>query len=463
MTASRHALPRRTFLRLGSRLAAVAALGPLLAACSPEAGGPGGASTTTSSAARTSLPIPASAFSPAAKEVVIGGVYPLTGPSAATGVDLTNGYKLAADLINGKFPNLNLPLAKDEGLPNLGHAKVRFVFADHQSSPEKGKSETERLITQEKVVAVVGAYISGVTGPASQAAEQAGIPFLDPDAVAPSLIKRGYRWFFRITADDEIFFRDTFFPRILPEIEKRKNFPVKTIALFREKTLTGDDMAKYVGEYAPKAGKQILGDISYQSKTTNLDAETEKLKALNPDLVLSLWYISEAILAITTWKKLDYMPPIHIDDGGHRAKQYLDAVGKDADGEMQMDQFSLGFAKNRKVITQVNAMFKQRFNTDLNTDSSRTMMGALVLADAINRAGSTKPEAIRDALLQTNIPPDQTLTSWGGVKFNPENGQNELATFCLQQCRDARWELAWPFEDAAIDMVVPQPKWDQRK
>ena len=110
------------------------------------------------------------AKSDAAKEIKIGTVFPVTGAAAVTGVELMNGIKLAAEIVNGEYPDLDLPLAKTKGLPNLGGAKIVIASGDHQSSPEKGMSEAERLITQEKVVALIGAYQSGVTATASQVA-----------------------------------------------------------------------------------------------------------------------------------------------------------------------------------------------------------------------------------------------------------------------------------------------------
>ena len=91
----------------------------------------------------------------AEREVLIGAVYPMTGALAPTGVDLKRGIDLALEIISGKH-DLNLPLARDAGLPRLGGAKVRVIYGDTQGSPEKGLSEAERLITSEKVIALMG-------------------------------------------------------------------------------------------------------------------------------------------------------------------------------------------------------------------------------------------------------------------------------------------------------------------
>ena len=85
------------------------------------------------------------------------------------------------------------------GSPGLGGAKVEVVFADNQGSPATGQNQALRLITEEKVVALTGAYQSGITLTASAISEKYGIPFLNGESVAANLTERGFKWFFRTT------------------------------------------------------------------------------------------------------------------------------------------------------------------------------------------------------------------------------------------------------------------------
>ena len=146
----------------------------------------------------------AAAFAPIAaraqtSEVVIGVLYPLSGANAQIGVDAQHAYGTAADIINNNH-DFDLPLAKGTGLPGLGGAKVRLVFADHQGDPQKGRAETERLITQEKVCAVIGTYQSAVAVTVSQVCERYQIPFISADNSSPSLHRRGLKYYFRAAA-----------------------------------------------------------------------------------------------------------------------------------------------------------------------------------------------------------------------------------------------------------------------
>ena len=132
--------------------------------------------------------------------VKIGAVFPMSGNAASAGVHAKAAIEVAMDIINNAHPELgNFPLAKNAGLAGLGGAKVEVVFADNQGSPATGQNQTLRLITEEKVVALTGAYQSGITLTASAIAEKYGIPFLNGESVAANLTERGFKWFFRTT------------------------------------------------------------------------------------------------------------------------------------------------------------------------------------------------------------------------------------------------------------------------
>ncbi|MEN3364223.1 MAG: branched-chain amino acid transport system substrate-binding protein, partial [Burkholderiales bacterium] len=124
----------------------------------------------------------------AQEEIKIGAIYPLTGAAASSGAELKNALELAADIINNGAKGIpNLPFSAGGGLPNLKGAKIKLVFADHQGNPQVGASEAERQITQEKVVAVIGAYFSNVTATSSQVAERYKVPYLNPESSSATL------------------------------------------------------------------------------------------------------------------------------------------------------------------------------------------------------------------------------------------------------------------------------------
>src|SRR3954463_11397535 len=131
----------------------------------------------------------------AADNVKIGVIYPLTGNAAPAGNSAKDAVELGVEIVNGAHPELKgLPLAETAGLPNLGGARIEMISADHQGNPSVGQSQTLRLITQERVIAMLGAYHSSVAMTSTAAAERQGIPFLVADSVALNITQRGFKW-----------------------------------------------------------------------------------------------------------------------------------------------------------------------------------------------------------------------------------------------------------------------------
>jgi len=397
-----------------------------------------------------------------AADVKIGVIYPMSGPIAQAGLDDKHAIELALDIINtGKYKHLNLPLSKSGGLPNLGGAKVTVVFSDHQGKPDLGLSEAERLITQEKVAALLGCYNSNVTETASMVAERMKVPFFNPESSSPRLTRRGFKWFFRSSPHDETFSEGMF--QAVQDLEKKRGAKFKTIAVMYEDTLYGKDSSRIEKELAAKAGYQVVADIPYRSRATSLTSEVQKLKAANPDILFPTSYASDAILLNKTSKDLDYnVQVIMAQNAGHTDPSFIEAVGKDADGLCSRTEFSLDLVKHKPMLAEVNDLFKKRSGRDFSGTSARCFVGFFVLCDAINRAGSTAPEAIREALTKTNIPADQLITPWRGVKFD-ETGQNILVDAIVIQYQGAKPYTVWPFNLATKEMIYPIPRWSERK
>lgn len=396
------------------------------------------------------LAIPCAIAQP--KEVVLGAIYPMTGPTALGGEVAKYAIETAVDIINNKY-DLDVPLARTEGLPNLGGAKVRVIMMDHQGSPEKGLSAAEKLLDQDKVVAIMGTYYSSVAAVVSQFCERNQIPFMCLESSSPSLHRRGFKWFFRPGPHDELFSEAMF--HFMNDLQKKKGIQIKTIALLHEDTLFGTDSANAETKFANQFGYNIVADVKYRAKATSMVSEVQKLRSDNPDVLLGTSYTSDAILILKTMKELNYMPKIFIgQDAGWSDPELVREMGKDCEGITSRNVFALDLANKKPMVKTINELYKKRANRDLTDNTSRELMNTLVMADAINRAGSTQPEAIRKALVATDIKPQQIILPWDGIKFGPD-GQNIYANPIMTQWHDSVMVTVWPFDLAKIDFVYP--------
>jgi len=391
------------------------------------------------------------------KTVKIGAIFPLSGNAASAGVHAKAAIETAVEIINSGNPALgNLPVTKNAGLKGLGGAKVEVVFADNQGSPATGQNQALRLITEEKVVALTGAYQSGITLTASAIAEKYGIPFVNGESVAANLTERGFKWFFRTTPVAGDFAK--IYLDFLKEM-KAGGQKVDNIALVHENTEYGTSVANVITGLFKENGLPVAQDIAYSANTTDVQSQVLQLKEKKPDVVIMISYTSDAILYAKTFQALDYKPPMMIaDNAGFSDPSTLKAVGKQIQGIFNRSSFAIGAAGSPTFL--INEIYKKKSGgDDLDDTAARQMQGFFVLVDAIDRAGSTDPAKIQAALKATDLKPDQLIMGYKGVKFD-DKGQNVLAAGLVIQLQDGEnYVPVWPKQLAKTAPVFPYKGW----
>ena len=393
----------------------------------------------------------------AAEPVKIGVVFPLSGNAASAGNAARAAVELGAEIVNNAHPELKgLPLAESAGLPNLGGAKIELVVADHQGNPSVGQSQTLRLITQEHVVAMLGAYQSSVSATATQVSERYGIPFVVGDSVAANITGRGFKWVFRVTPVASDFANN--YMQFLSDMKKAGR-KVESIAIVNENTDYGTSVAGTVAESAKKAGFAIAAQIPYAANSSDVSAQVLQLKEKNPDAIIFISYTADSILYMKTLKNLNYLPAMIIgDDSGFSDPSFIPSVGDIAQGAMNRSAWDIG--KPGSVTYKINEMYKAKTGHELDDTSGRDMQAFFVLADAINRAGSTDPAKIQKALEETNLKPDQLMMGYRGVKFDA-TGQNIEAATYLIQLQGKEYKAVWPEKSATAKVEWPMKGWKQ--
>nr|QNO57573.1 hypothetical protein MFOBGCIO_00001 [Methanosarcinales archaeon ANME-1 ERB7] len=395
------------------------------------------------------------------ESVKVGAIYPLSGSLAATGADVKNGVLFAADIINDEY-DVDLPLARSKGIDSLNGAKFELVFGDSQGYPTTGKSEAERLINEDNVVALIGCYKSAVAAEVCQVAEDNGIPFLADQATAPRLTRQGLNWFFRTTPNEETFVRN--FYVFLNDAQNAKGIEVETLGIVTENSIWGNEIAEYEEQYAREYDYQIVESISYASDTTDVRSEVWRLKNARPDVVMQASYLNDAVLYMQTYKARNFCPDaIMADSGRFIDPEFVHVLGADANYILTREVWSRDLVGTKPLVGTVNQMFKERYGTDMDGNSARAFTGMLVLAEAINRAGPSNPEAIRNALLDTNIPADVLIMPWDGVRFDPKTHQNILGNCIICQIIDQDYYTVWPWNLATKELIWPMPTWEERE
>lgn len=393
----------------------------------------------------------------AQQPVKIGVIYPLSGNSANAGNYSKMAIEVGADVINNGNAELAkiMPLAKGGGLPGLKGAKIQLIFADNQGTPAAGQNQALRLISEEKVAALIGAYQSGITVTASAIAERHGIPFLTAESVAANLTERGFKWFFRTTPVASDFARA--YSTFLKE-QKAAGQKVGSIAIVHENTEYGNSVASVIADQFAKDGLNVTQKINYSANSSDVQPQVLQLKEKNPDVVIFISYTSDAILYAKTMKELNWKPAIMIaDNAGFNDPSFVKSMAPMVEGLINRSAYSGG--KPGSVPALFNALYKAKTGgDDLDDVSVRGLQGFLVMADAINRAGSTDPAKIRDALKATDLKADQMAAGYDGVKFD-DKGQNILASSVVTQMRGGKYLSVFPKARATTDVILPYKGW----
>ncbi len=415
--------------------------------------------------------IPAGAM--AQKTIKIGAIYPLTGGAAAAGRELRAGVELAVELANNAMADINMTMAKSAGITSLDGAKIEIIFKDHEGNPTLGADLAKKLILDDKVDGLLGCYHSSVTKTVSAVAEQYGVPMINGSSTSPALTKRGFKWFWRTTPHDVWFTKDLFeFLNGLTEgkvkgVQAVPKKDIMNISSACEKTEWGSFVSEVIQQFAKDYNYKLRKHMLYAKEAPDLSSEVRSLKASRADVMLFASYTSDAILMIKTMKAQKAQPKIIWgQDAGFEVPEFRATLGDSVLGILTRTVFLPQVVQVKEVAGQVNALYKAKTGNDLTGASARSFTGLQTWVHVLEKAGSTEPADIQKAANAINIPGDELVVPWAGIKFSTsgeEIGQNTLGSGLIGQYQknsDGQivLEIVYPFDVASADMIYPFPK-----
>lgn len=393
------------------------------------------------------LGMPGFLFGQSVEEVTFGIIEPLSGPLASLGLQDKNGYQLAIENINNAG-----------GIKSLGGAKLRMIIGDSESKPQVGMAQAERLI-RAGVVALSGCFQSSVTFATTQVAEKNKVPHLINVGVADAITGRGFKYTFRVVEKASWNARDKF--KYLDWVGKKTGLKAKTIGMLYEDTLFGQSVKKGWLKYGKKHGYKIVADLSYPHNTSDLTGTISKLKVKKPDVIVSANYTSDAILIAKTMKELNVNPIAFVAiGGGMQDPAFISSLGKDS------TDFSVMSASGDDITIpsarKVGRQYEKRFNMGMSPVAALSYTTVYVLKDALERAGSTDREKLREALTQTNIGiGEKGIITPSPVEFG-EDGQNKHSRCVVVQIRDGKRTAIYPTDISPSEPIWPMRPWGKK-
>lgn len=388
-------------------------------------------------------------LSPAAEDVKIGFIAPLTGPQAQYGETGKMGIDFATNEINA-----------EGGIKALGGAKLKIIYGDSQGKPEIGATITEQLIHKDNVAMITGALQSGVTLPSTAVAERYKVPYLVLTAVNTDITNRGFKYTFRskqtANRDAQLMIEGAY------AFGDKTGMKPKTFAVVYENSEWGQNNAGLLKKFLAEKKGQIVFEESYAASASDLTPLVLKIKAAKPDVLLLTSYVSDAILLSKTIQKqkLQLMASINAG-GGQSDPTYLPAAGDAADNEFSLAEFDAGLLRIKKWATPINEAFKKKYGQDFTMASGEGYSNMWLIKDVLERAGSIDREKIKEALVKTNYTNGKALIMpYKKIVFD-EKGQNPFADECFLQASKGKYYIVYPFEIADPDYkaVWPRPGW----
>ncbi len=393
--------------------------------------------------------IPGAAFA-ADKVVKVGNLLPLSGPSASVGLQGKQAREMAVEEINAAG-----------GIKSLGGAKMELLFADTKSDPNVGVTETERFINTEKVHVITGAWNSSVTYPTTAVAERYGVPYLVEVSVRDTITERGFKYVFRIAAKDSWWTRDQF--AFLKDMEKEFGVKLATVAFVYENGDWGTGFAAQWKKLAEQAGLKVVLDEPYPSTATDLTPVVNKIRRANPDILLLTSNAADAILLTNSLAEYKVRPKAIIGSGGgHADPTFISGTGQNARFVFDIVEWETDV--NKPGAKETNEKYKKLFGYNMTGEAVDAYVAMYALADALERAASTDPKKLRDAMAATKLSKGPaSIIAYDSIEFD-ESGQNKNAALSIVQINDLGKGLervtVWPkaARRAGYTPVFPMPQ-----
>lgn len=366
----------------------------------------------------------------AAEPVNIGGLYPVTGSFAQIGQACVNAAKLAVEMVN-----------EAGGIKSLGGAKLNLILSDVQSDTTVTRTETDRLISGNKLAAIHGCYASALTLIASEVAERAKVAIITGSST--DMLNKGRHYTFTPFA------RASQFAKAQLQMSKLVSDKPKVAVVF-ENTAFGTSTSNGLKEQAPGEGVEIVLFEPYSAGFADAGPLLNKVKASGANMLFAVSYLNDLILIVRTVKQIGLEVGINGGSGGFVVPDFYKNVGALAEGLQGVAHWNHDVDANAQ---KVNAEYKKRYGEFLFEYGGGLVAQTFMLADALERAQSTDPQKVRDALAALDVSSGYAAMAPGGkVKFGPD-GKNVYGHPVGVQWQHADLASIFPKADARAPLM----------
>ena len=360
--------------------------------------------------------------------VNVGVIMPLSGPNAQFGINSRNGVELAADEIN-----------KAGGIAELGGAKINLVVADATSTPTTAGTVAQRLITQQDITAVLGAFASSLTLAISEVTERRDIPLLTM-SFADQITGRGYKNIFQVVAKASVIGKAQF--EYTAAIAQAAGAKIDKVAIMYEDTAYGTAQANGLRAGAKAANVELVMDDAYPLGITDTTPLINKLRASGAQAVFPVSYLNDSLLIIRTMRQQKVTMPAIGGAAGYVIPDFEKGLGEFAENVLSIAP------ANYDLAPELTERFRKRFGYFMVHEALEHAVCLEVLVQAIKKAKSAKAEEVAAALRGARFTGGWINGMTGGAVQFDQAGLNVLSVPLMVQWHGKDIVTVWPKEIA---------------
>lgn len=366
------------------------------------------------------------------KDVRVGCILPLTGSMSQLAERCRRGHEIAVEICNEKG-----------GIKSLDNAKVVYEFVDCGDAIEDAVAKCEELIVNKGVSAVTGCYASYLTSPAAEVAEKLKVPFVVSDATRNDLTQRGLRFVFRASATNMVYCKTAIQFGI--DFLKARTFGVVYVD-----HLIGQMLSNDVKKIAKESDIEIMFDRPYDPQTRDFSELITEMKSAKVDLVVGASYVEDAVLMARQMREQNCDIKAFVGMGaGHAIPEFLVRAKKDSEHFASVAYWCHDMQTPRSK--ELTRRYSTKYRELPIEHPGSCFQASSVLLDAIERAASTEPLEISEALRRADL-----MTICGRVRFD-SSGQNSLAMCVVVQVQNGNFATVWPKHLSLKTPIFPIP------
>ncbi len=380
----------------------------------------------------------------AADDVVkVGAALSLTGKLAKEGQLVHHGYDFYVDYINSRG-----------GFDVRGKKhKLELKYYDDESDAKTSAKLVEKLISVDGIKLIMSSYSSGIAFASSAITEKYHAVMLGTAANADGLFERGYKYFFGVLKPASYNLQETL--AMPAKLEPR----AKTVAFIVENTLFPLTSAEAGAEWAKKYGMEVVMFEKYSKGTQDFSTLLTQIKSKGVDVLVHSGYVNDGILLMKQSKELRVNVKNFAYTVGPTLPDFSQTLGDDGNFATVSTFWTPTMKYTGDIIpsaAEYAALFEKKYGYAPDFHAAVSSAALLVLQKAVQSAGSTDPEKVREALQKTDL-----KTFYGDIKFD-EKGRNTAGKMGVVQIQKQKRLVVWPPEIAEAKPVYPAPAWDKR-